>query len=140
MEKNALQTPDQTAQNVDKIAEMFPNCISEMQDETGALKMTVNFDALKQALYDLIRPETHRRRATDIAESGTVVARTGGRTKIAPAKKTLREKAKHGIVTPRRGYSPPKPLPSPGISVDGDVEQTPEISAEKIAGATFLKR
>ena len=97
-------------------------------------------DALKQALYDLIRPETHRRRAIDIAEAGTVVARTGGRTKIAPAKKTLREKAKHGIVTPRRGYSPPKPLPSPGISVDGDVEQTPEISAEKIAGATFLKR
>ena len=50
MEKNALQTPDQTARNVDKIAELFPNCVTQTQDETGALKKAVNFDALKQAL------------------------------------------------------------------------------------------
>ncbi|MBR6435147.1 MAG: site-specific DNA-methyltransferase, partial [Thermoguttaceae bacterium] len=50
MEKNSLQTPDLTARNVDKIAELFPNCVTEMQDETGSLKRVVNFDALKQAL------------------------------------------------------------------------------------------
>ncbi len=50
MEKNAPQTLGLTDQNVDKIAALFPNCVTETQDETGALKKSINFDALKQAL------------------------------------------------------------------------------------------
>ena len=31
--KLPLQTPNLTAQNIDKIAALFPNCITEMPDE-----------------------------------------------------------------------------------------------------------
>ena len=31
--KLPLQTPNLTAQNIDKIAALFPNCITEMLDE-----------------------------------------------------------------------------------------------------------
>lgn len=52
MKKITLQTPNLTAQNIDKIAELFPNCITETKDENGTLKKTVNFDILKQALSE----------------------------------------------------------------------------------------
>lgn len=117
----------------------------EFQKQTGETPLCVSastgegMEALKQALYDLIRPERHRQRATDVAEAAVTITKAGGRTKIAPVKK-LREKAKHGIVTPRKGYTPPKPLPSAGESIDGDESQTPEISADQMANASFLKR
>lgn len=33
MEKLRMESPDITAQNIDKIAAIFPNCITEMLDE-----------------------------------------------------------------------------------------------------------
>lgn len=33
MNKLKMQTPNLTAQNIDKIAALFPNCITEMLDE-----------------------------------------------------------------------------------------------------------
>ena len=33
MYKLKMQTPNLTAQNIDKIAALFPNCITEMLDE-----------------------------------------------------------------------------------------------------------
>jgi len=51
-----METVDMTAQNIDKIAELFPNCISEMLDEEKSTddkkvyKKAVNFDLLKQML------------------------------------------------------------------------------------------
>ena len=52
MEKITLQTPNLTAQNIDKIAELFPNCITETKDENGTLKKAINFDVLKQMLSE----------------------------------------------------------------------------------------
>ena len=52
MDKMRFETPDVTAQNIDKIAAMFPNCITEMLDEEHSApekkvyKKAVNFDAL----------------------------------------------------------------------------------------------
>ena len=45
-----FETPDMTAENIDRIAELFPNCITEMRDENGKLKRGINFEMLKQML------------------------------------------------------------------------------------------
>ena len=47
---NQFESPDLTSQNIDKIAALFPNCVTEMQDENGKLKRAVNFEMLKQML------------------------------------------------------------------------------------------
>ena len=50
MEKMKIETPDMTEQNIDKIAALFPNCVTEASDENGKLKRSVNFEMLKQML------------------------------------------------------------------------------------------
>ena len=56
MDKMKMETVDMTAQNIDKIAALFPNCITEMLDEEKSTddkkvyKKAVNFDLLKQML------------------------------------------------------------------------------------------
>ena len=50
MDKMKLETPDMTAENIDKIAELFPNCVTEMRDENGKIKRGINFEMLKQML------------------------------------------------------------------------------------------
>ena len=50
MNKPKFETPDLTSQNIDKIAALFPNCVTEMRDENGKLKRAVNFEMLKQML------------------------------------------------------------------------------------------
>lgn len=49
-----METPNLTDQNIEKIAELFPNCITEGKDENGQLKKLVNFDMLKQMLSDSV--------------------------------------------------------------------------------------
>src|SRR5687768_14257682 len=50
MEKLKLHTPDLTASNIEKLAELFPNCITEARDEHGKLIRAVDFDQLRQEL------------------------------------------------------------------------------------------
>ena len=56
MDKMKFESPDMTAQNIDRIAALFPNCITEMLDEEHstpekkAYKRAVNFETLKQML------------------------------------------------------------------------------------------
>lgn len=50
MDKMKLESADITAQNIEKIAELFPNCITETKDKNGNLKKAINFDLLKQDL------------------------------------------------------------------------------------------
>ena len=47
---NQFESPDLTSQNIDKIAALFPNCVTEMRDENGKLKRGINFEMLKQML------------------------------------------------------------------------------------------
>lgn len=55
-DKLPLQTPNLTSQNIDKIAALFPNCITEMLDEEKSTpdrkvyKRGINFELLKQML------------------------------------------------------------------------------------------
>ena len=50
MDKMKFESADITSQNIEKIAELFPNCITETPDEDGNLKKAINFDILKQDL------------------------------------------------------------------------------------------
>ena len=56
MNKLHMESPDMTAQNIDRIAALFPNCITEMLDkerstpEKKVYKRAVNFELLKQML------------------------------------------------------------------------------------------
>ena len=56
MDKLRMESPDLTAQNIDRIATLFPNCVTEMLDEERSTpekkvyKRAVNFELLKQML------------------------------------------------------------------------------------------
>ena len=56
MNKLKLESPDLTAQNIDRIAALFPNCVTEMLDEERSTKekkvykRAINFELLKQML------------------------------------------------------------------------------------------
>ena len=50
MEKLKLHTPDLTAENVEKLAQLFPNCVTEARDETGRVTQAIDFDELRQEL------------------------------------------------------------------------------------------
>lgn len=50
MEKLRMETKDQTRANIELIAELFPNVITEMNDEHGKLRKGINFDLLRQEL------------------------------------------------------------------------------------------
>ena len=56
MDKMKFESPDLTAQNIDHIAALFPNCVTEMLDEEHSTpekkvyKRAVNFELLKQML------------------------------------------------------------------------------------------
>ena len=56
MNKLRMESPDLTAQNIDRIAALFPNCVTEMLDEERSTKekkvykRAINFELLKQML------------------------------------------------------------------------------------------
>ena len=50
MEKMKFETVDGTRRNVDKIAEMFPQVVTEVLGEDGKLKRAVKWDVLKELL------------------------------------------------------------------------------------------
>lgn len=50
--KMRMESVDMTAQNIEKIGAMFPNCITETIDENGKPKKAINFELLKQMLAD----------------------------------------------------------------------------------------
>lgn len=54
MEKLKMHTPDLTQDHISRIRELFPNCVTEARDESGKLKLAVDFDQLKQELSDSI--------------------------------------------------------------------------------------
>ena len=54
MEKLKMQTENLVNTNIDKIANLFPNCISEGTDSNGKVVKMVDFDLLKQELSDIV--------------------------------------------------------------------------------------
>lgn len=54
IEKLKMHSPDLTAQNVDRIAALFPGCVTEATGPDGTLRRMIDFDLLRQELSDSI--------------------------------------------------------------------------------------
>lgn len=84
MEKMKMESVDIIAQNVKKIGELFPNCITETVDENGKLKKAINFDMLKQMLADDVIEGDEAYEFTWVGKKASIVEAN------KPIRKTLR--------------------------------------------------
>lgn len=84
MEKMRMESADMTAQNIEKIGELFPNCITETVDKNGKLKKAVNFEVLKQVLSDEVLEGDEAYEFTWVGKKAAIVEAN------KPIRKTLR--------------------------------------------------
>ncbi len=54
MEKMKMHSPNLTQENIARIRELIPGCVTEAQGEDGRLKLAVDFDQLRQELSESI--------------------------------------------------------------------------------------
>ena len=54
MDKLKMHSPNFTEDNINKLAALFPNCITESTNAKGELKKSIDFELLKQELSDSI--------------------------------------------------------------------------------------
>jgi len=84
MDKMKMETPDLTQANIEKLAALFPSCVTEGRDEQGRLKKAVNFELLRQMLSDSV---TEGDEVYDFTWVGKKAAIMGANR---PTRKTLR--------------------------------------------------
>ena len=84
MEKMRMESLDMTAQNIEKIGALFPNCITETVDENGKPKKTINFDLLKQMLSGDVIETSEAYEFTWVGKRAAIVEAN------SPIRKTLR--------------------------------------------------
>lgn len=84
MEKMRMESINITAQNIDKIADIFPNCITETVDESGKSKKAINFEILKQMLSDDIIDGDEAYELTWVGKKASIIETN------KPIRKTLR--------------------------------------------------
>ena len=54
MEKMKMHSPDMTQENIARIRELFPGCVTEAQGNDGKIRLAVDFDQLRQELSDTL--------------------------------------------------------------------------------------
>ena len=80
-----MHSPNLVDSNIEKIAALFPNCVTEAQGENGELKKAIDFDLLKQELSQVIvEGEQERYRLDWVGKKESIL------TANAPIAKTLR--------------------------------------------------
>lgn len=84
MDKLKMETPDLTQSNIEKLATLFPSCITEARGEDGKLKKAVNFDLLKQMLSDVVLEGDEAYEFTWVGKKAAIVEAN------RPIRKTLR--------------------------------------------------
>ena len=84
MDKMKFESPDMTAQNIDRIAALFPNCVTEASDGHGGIKRAVNFELLKQMLSPDVVDGDERYEFTWVGKKAAIVEAN------KPIRKTLR--------------------------------------------------
>lgn len=80
-----MQTPDGVEMNIDKIAALFPNCITEDRNENGEVKRAIDFDLLRQELSTDVVEGVRERYTLNWPGKNEAIA-----TANAPIDKTLR--------------------------------------------------
>ena len=84
MNKLRMESPDLTAQNIEKLAALFPNCITEAPDGRGGIQRAVNFELLKQMLSPNVIDGDEHYEVTWVGKKASIVEAN------KPIRKTLR--------------------------------------------------
>ena len=84
MNKLRMESPDLTAQNIEKLAALFPNCITEAPDGRGGIQRAVNFELLKQMLSPNVIDGDEAYEFTWVGKKASIVEAN------KPIRKTLR--------------------------------------------------
>lgn len=84
MEKMRMESADMTSRNIDKIAELFPNCVTEAKGEDGKFRKVINFELLKQMLSGGILDGSEAYEFTWVGKKSAIVEAN------KPIRKTLR--------------------------------------------------
>lgn len=85
MDKLKLHSPDLSQDNIAKIRDLFPGCVTEAADENGKVRLAVDFDQLRQELSDHIVEGPQERYRLDWPGKREALALAN-----APIAKTLR--------------------------------------------------
>ena len=114
MEKLKMQTVDGVQDNISRIVELFPECITEVSNQMGGVKRAVDFDKLRQLLSsDIVEGNEERYQFTWPDKRKAILAAN------APINATLR--------------------PSPEESVDFDTTQNLYIEGDNLDVLKCLK-
>ena len=84
MNKLRMESPALTAQNIEKLAALFPNCITEAPDGRGGIQRAVNFELLKQMLSPNVIDGDEAYEFTWVGKKASIVEAN------KPIRKTLR--------------------------------------------------
>lgn len=84
MDKLKMETPDLAQSNIEKLAVLFPSCITEARGKDGKLKKTVNFELLRQMLSDEVLEGDEAYEFTWVGKKAAIVEAN------KPIRKTLR--------------------------------------------------
>ena len=84
MDKLRMETPDLSQANIEKLAALFPACVTEARGEDGKLKKAVNFELLRQMLSDVVLEGDEAYEFTWVGKKAAIVEST------RPIRKTLR--------------------------------------------------
>ena len=137
MDKLRMESPDMTAQNIDRIAALFPNCITEMLDEEHSTpekkvyKRAVNFELLKQMLSPDVVDGDEAYEFTWVGKKAAIVEAN------KPIRKTLRPVLKDETI-PTGAESEGKPYCSSG-SKDWDTTENLYIEGDNLEVLKLLQ-
>ena len=137
MDKLSMESPDLTAQNIDRIAALFPNCITEMLDEEHSTpekkvyKRAVNFELLKQMLSPDVVDGDEAYEFTCVGKKAAIVEAN------KPIRKTLRPVLKDETI-PTGADSEGKPYCSSG-SKDWDTTENLYIEGDNLEVLKLLQ-
>lgn len=84
MDKMKFESPDIVSGNIEKIAALFPNCITEAPDGRGGIQRAVNFELLKQMLSPNVIDGDEAYEFTWVGKKASIVEAN------KPIRKTLR--------------------------------------------------
>lgn len=131
MDHMKFESPDMTAQNIDRIAALFPNCVTEMPDENGKIKRAVNFELLKQMLSPDVVDGDEAYEFTWVGKKAAIVEAN------KPIRKTLRPVLKDETI-PTGADSEGKPYCSSG-SKDWDTTENLYIEGDNLEVLKLLQ-
>lgn len=113
MEKIELGTPDGAVENIEKIAELFPQVVTEVENTDGELERAVDFDALRDLLGDVAEGQRERYQFT------------------WPGKREAKAEARRPIYKTM--------IPEPGKSKDWDTTENLYIEGDNLDALKILK-